>query len=112
MEQNYKIALPSRLDMESSIVDDSFRQQYEGMDKVSLKSIIPNAQVEFVRSKYGAKYLGLSYPQHKDECKLTLVDSSYEKGSFQWTQVPQGTTVHVDPQNVEQMIGLPAVSGG
>lgn len=112
-EQQYKIALPSVLGIESSMVDEEFRQQYEGVETVSLKSIIPKQALDIVRHpKFGAKYLALSYPQHKDESRMTLVDSSLEKSSFEWTQVPAGTTVITDPKNDHALVGLTGIKGG
>ena len=112
-EQQYKIVLPSVLDIESSMVDDDFRQQYEGVEMVSLKSIIPKQFVDTVRHpKYGAKYLALAYPQHKDESRMTLVDSSLQDGSFEWTQVPSGTEVITDPKNDQAIVGLTGITGG
>ena len=112
-EQQCKIVLPSVLDIESSMVDDSFRQQYEGVEMVSLKSIIPKRFVDTVKHpKYGANYIALAYPQHQDESRMTLVDSSLQKGSFEWTQVPQGTQVITDPKDDQAIVGLVGITGG
>ena len=112
-EQQCKIVLPSVLDIESSMVDDSFRQQYEGVEMVSLKSIIPKRFVDTVKHpKYRAKYIALAYPQHQDESRMTLVDSSLQKGSFEWTQVPQGTQVITDPKDDQAIVGLVGITGG
>ena len=112
-EQQCKIVLPSVLDIESSMVDDSFRQQYEGVEMVSLKSIIPKRFVDTVKHpKYGAKYIALAYPQHQDESRMTLVDSSLQHGSFEWTQVPQGTQIITDPKDDQAIVGLVGITGG
>jgi hypothetical protein len=107
--QAMRIRLPTSLGsgIKSSFVDEKFLSQYDGTKYISLDTVLPVDKQEFV--KRSASYVGLSYPEHRDECRLTKVDSSLTQKGFQWTEVPVGTTAI---QFEGQVVGLPHVQGG
>ena len=115
MEQKlqYKPCLPAHAGMQVKIADQEFNGQFADTERVSLLTLVPATHHDML-SKMA--FVGIDFPngetrliQPRSIATVEDRDGTNKQGDWKWARVPSTSKATVYEN---QLVGLPAVSGG